>query len=161
MSRGTIGSFFTPDTFLRAGDASLPSLCPNRDVLLAQDMLLPQNGMHWPPPAPKPALCCSLQSLLPKFVTPGRSRGTVGTSGKTDRVIEGTETPGRCPQASRAACWDEDEDEAEALVLSWQCCCSSGTSLQPLVLPTLSLSEMWRFHQAMLRLLVLSRVWCN
>lgn len=140
--------------------ASLPPLCPHRDVLLAQDVLFPQNGMHWPPPAPKPALwhlCCSLQSLLPKFVTCGRSRGTVGTSGRTDGVIEGTETPGRCPQASRAACWGEDE----AVVLSWQCHCSSGTSLQPLVLPTLPLTEMCLFHQDMLELLVLSWVWCN
>lgn len=68
-------------------------------------------------------------------------------SWKTERVMEGTETPGRCPQASRAACWDWDEDEDEALVLSWQCCCSSGTFL---VLPTLPLTEMWHFHQAML-----------
>lgn len=130
MSWGTVGSFFTPDTFLWAGDTSLPPLCPDRDVLLAQDMLFPQNGMHWPPPAPKPALChlcCSLQSLLAKFVTPRRSRGTAGTSGKTDGVIEGTKTPGRCPQASRAVFWDEDE----ALLLLWQ----------PLVLPTLPLTE--------------------
>lgn len=67
--------------------------------------------------------------------------------------MEGTETPGRCPQASRAAYWDwdedEDEDEDEAVVLSWQCCCSSGTFL---VLPTLALTEMWHFHQAMLEL---------
>lgn len=53
----------------------------------------------------------------------------------------------------RAACEDEDEDEdeGEALVLSWQCCCSSGTFLHP----TLILTEIWCFHQDMFELLVL------
>lgn len=90
MSWGTIGSFFTPDTFLCAGDTSLPPLCPARDVLLP-----PALPTGWD--APKKILVASVQSLLPKFITSRRS--TAGTSGRTHRVLEGTKTPGRCPQA--------------------------------------------------------------
>lgn len=136
MSWGTIGSFFTPDTFLCAGDTSLPPLCPARDVLLP-----PALPTGWD--APKKILVASVQSLLPKFITYSWDLGEDSQgSGRYKNTWQVSPGP-------RAAC--EDEDKGEALVLSWQCCCSSGTFLHP----TLILTEIWCFHQDMLELLVL------
>lgn len=56
MSRGTIGSFFTPDTFLCAGDVSLPSLCPNRGCSPGSGHALPTERDALASPSTKTSL---------------------------------------------------------------------------------------------------------
>lgn len=97
-------------------------LCPDRDVLLAQELFFSQNGMHWPPSAPKPACgtCAAPSSLcFPNLSHPGGAEAQLGPQGTLTGVPRPPELRVGIGMRMRMRLWCSPGSAAAPLAHSW------------------------------------------